>query len=114
MKSCRCPKDDTYQAHPSPPGAQRFSFQAFQFVKSTDVPYVFIHCEVRLCNATDVHSSCAMGCEESTDVKQRLRRATTEDTFSLEQGPIVILTDVSRDVDPLITEHEGKVIDLNF
>lgn len=88
----RCPKDTTFKAHPSLPWVQRFSFQAFQFVLSTDVPYVFIHCEVRLCNATDKESRCAKGCEEvDTDVKLRHRRDEMEDTYSLEQGPIVIL-----------------------
>ncbi|EDO37401.1 predicted protein [Nematostella vectensis] len=89
----KCPRDATLQTHPSPhSGAQRFSFQSFQFVSSKGTPHVFIHCEVRVCKATDESSSCARGCEEPL-VQKRLKRSEreNEDVYNLERGPIILV-----------------------
>ena len=58
---CRCAVDDTLKFHPRPdPQSQRFSLEAFQYVSKH--PYVFLHCKVQICNATDQNSRCAQGC----------------------------------------------------
>ena len=55
--SFRCPNDVTVQYHSSPSvSAQRFSLEAFKFIAGH--PFVFVHCHVTVCNATDLDSQC--------------------------------------------------------
>ena len=80
----RCPVDDTVELYPSPTGTFRFSLEAFEFV---DEPFVFVHCHVIVCNATDPQSRCARGCEK----KPRLRREVQHHKiYSLVQGPMTL------------------------
>ncbi|CAH3026059.1 unnamed protein product, partial [Porites evermanni] len=79
-----CPVDDTVELYPSPTGTFRFSLEAFEFV---DEPFVFVHCHVIVCNATDPQSRCARGCEK----KPRLRREVQHHKiYSLVQGPMTL------------------------
>ena len=68
---------------------QRFSFEAFQFTNDQVEPYLYVHCEVELCNLTDSRPSCMKDCNNRVDT--RLRRAVNTDIYDLERGPIVIL-----------------------
>ena len=80
----RCPVDDTSELYSSPTGTFRFGLEAFEFV---DQPFVFVHCHVIVCNATDPQSRCARGCEK----KPRLRRQVQhQKIYSLAQGPITL------------------------
>ncbi|CAH3173409.1 unnamed protein product [Porites lobata] len=79
-----CPVDDTLELYSSPTGTFRFGLEAFEFV---DQPFVFVHCHVIVCNATDRQSRCARGCEK----KPRLRREVQHhEIYSLAQGPITL------------------------
>ena len=69
--------------------SQRFSFEVFQFLNDQVEPYLFVHCEVELCNLTDSKPSCLKDC--NTKVDSRLRRSANKDVYDLEQGPILIL-----------------------
>ena len=80
----RCPVDDTLELYSSPTGTFRFGLEAFEFV---DQPFVFVHCHVIICNATDPQSRCARGCEK----KPRLRREVQHHKiYSLVQGPMTL------------------------
>ncbi|CAH3182653.1 unnamed protein product, partial [Porites lobata] len=84
-----CAVDNTVEFHHPPnPQNQRFSLEAFQYVGKH--PYVFMHCRVKICNATDPNSRCARGC-----VKRELRSVetlheTADNVYSLAQGPLTL------------------------
>lgn len=78
--------------------SQRFSFEVFQFLNDQVEPYLYVHCEVELCNLTDSKPSCLKDCNDKVD--SRLRRSANKDVHDLEQGPILILRnyeDTSKD-----------------
>ncbi|CAH3190200.1 unnamed protein product, partial [Porites evermanni] len=86
-----CPVDDTLKFYRSPTGTYRFGLEAFEFV---DQPFVFIHCHVIICNASNLQSRCARGCEK----KARLRREVEHhNLYSLAQGPITLDHEIKRD-----------------
>lgn len=94
----RCPKDETVRFHSGPPTTQRFSIEAFKFMNGQVVPYVYIHCEVVLCNLTDGKPSCMQKCDPH--VNTRLRREVNTDYYDLEKGPIIILRDPEDNFEP--------------
>lgn len=86
-----CSVDETLSFHPRPdPQSERWSIEAFQYV-NRDNPFVFIHCKIKVCNATDPNSRCAQGCQPS-----RKRRdaetfpETPDDVYPLAQGPFAL------------------------
>ena len=79
-----CAVDDTVKTFPSPTGNFRFGLEAFQFVKQ---PFVFIHCHVVICNASDAQSRCAQGCQKNARVR---RDVGGHNVYSLAQGPITM------------------------
>ena len=80
----RCAVDDTVVFFPSPTGYYRFGLEAFEFVNET---FVFLHCHMVICNASDTQSKCARGCEK----KSRLRREVGHHkVYSLAQGPLIL------------------------
>ena len=87
----RCSVDETLSFHPRPdPQSERWSIEAFQYVNRNN-PFVFIHCKIKVCNATDPNSRCAQGCQPS-----RKRRdaetfpETPDDVYPLAQGPFAL------------------------
>ena len=88
----------------SPPSVstQRFSLEAFKFI--ADHPFVFVHCHVVVCNATDPGSQCAKKCSSSG----RGKRETNDhvaDKFLLTQGPLHLARGEQRQ------EKRGNVLD---
>ena len=79
-----CAVDDTVEIYPSPKGYYRFGLEAFEFV---DQPFVFIHCHVVICNASDAQSRCAQGCRKNDRVR---RDVGGHNVYSLAQGPITM------------------------
>ena len=67
--------------------AQRFSLEAFKFI--ADHPFVFVHCHVVVCNATDPSSQCAKNCPSSGRVRREVT-GHTNGIFSLVQGPLLL------------------------
>ena len=100
--SLRCPNDVTVKYHSAPSvSAQRFSLEAFKFI--ADHPFVFVHCHVIVCNATDPDSQCAKKCPSSG----RGRRAVSDhvaDVYSLSQGPLHLARETRE-------EKRGKGLD---
>ena len=74
----RCPKDETVRFHSGPSTTQQFSFEAFQFLNAQVEPYLYVHCEVVLCNLTDAEPSCRKDCSDPL-VDSRQKRAVNTD-----------------------------------
>ena len=89
--SHRCSVDvgDTLKFHPSPSDkCQRFSLEAFQFVNKH--PYVFFHCKVKICNASDPNSRCAQGCASRRRRSAKPLPESADDIYALAQGPLTL------------------------
>ena len=71
-------------------GVDRFSTEAFKFI--ADHPFVFVHCQIRICDASNPGSRCAQGCIKEA----RLRRDVRDEDklYPLAQGPLTIATEV--------------------
>ena len=83
----RCPNDVTVQYLSAPSvSAQRFSLEAFKFI--ADHPYVFVHCHVIVCNATDPASKCAKKCSSGGRGRRGISDHMTGDVYTLAQGPV--------------------------
>ena len=83
----RCQNDVTVKYYSGPSSsAQRFSLEAFKFI--ADHPFVFVHCHVIVCNATNPASQCAKKCPSSGRGRRAVSDHVTDDVYSLAQGPI--------------------------
>lgn len=105
--SSSCPKDDTIQFHSSnSTHEQRFSLEAFEFIG--EHAFVFIHCDVKICNATDPNSECIRGCPS------RARRAVEHvpshenPLYSLAQGPLVMSKNTENDEPEINIASNGE------
>ena len=82
-----CSKDDTLQFHSeSSSHRQRFSLEAFKFI--ADHPFVFIHCHVKICNATD--HACARKCSSRDRRAADHVRQDGRPLYSLSEGPFLL------------------------
>ena len=91
--SFSCPVDETTITIQSQKvGVDRFSTEAFKFI--ADHPFVFVHCQIRICDARNPGSRCAQGC-----IKEgRLRRDVSDDgkLYPLAQGPLTVASDAAK------------------
>lgn len=91
--------DSTVTYYSSPQGARRFSFDTFQFTGDYG-SFVYLHCNLVVCNASDPTSRCSVGC--SIDFPRR-RRAMEEEKgvarAGLTEGPFLFRSDVEVDRD---------------
>ncbi|XP_066029720.1 uncharacterized protein [Pocillopora verrucosa] len=98
-----CPSDATVKYHSSPSSrAQRFSVEAFKFIAAH--PFVFVHCQVNVCNATNPGSKCSMKCPSSGRGKRELSDNVTYDVYSLVQGPLHLTHEKRK-------ENRGRILD---
>ena len=67
---------------------QRFSLEAFKFIAYH--PFVFVHCHVTVCNATDSGSQCAKECSSTGRRKRAVGDHVHDDVYSLAQGPLLL------------------------
>jgi len=81
-----CKVDETLTYHPSNERSERFSLESFKFIG--EHAFVFVHCRVRICNASDPDSKCVRDCEErrKRDVSHAIE--SFDDLYPLAQGPI--------------------------
>ena len=85
--SFRCPRDVTVKYHSaSSVSAQRFSLEAFKFI--ADHPFVFVHCHVIVCNASNPSSECVKKCPSSGRGRREVSDHVTDDVYSLARGPL--------------------------
>ncbi|XP_066029585.1 ZP domain-containing protein-like [Pocillopora verrucosa] len=97
-----CPSDVTVKYHSSPSSrAQRFSVEAFKFISAR--PFVFVHCQVPVCYATNSGSKCSMKCPSSGRGKRELSDDVTYDVYSLVQGPLHLTQEKRK-------ENRGRIL----
>ena len=118
---CSVDDDDTLKFHPRPdPQSQRFSLEAFQYVSK--LPYVFFHCKVQICNATDPNSRCAQGCVSRGRRSAKPLPESADDTYALAQGPLTLNrekreaeADETEDADQSMrVASKGKTVSILF
>ncbi|KAK2572582.1 Uromodulin [Acropora cervicornis] len=66
---------------------QRFSIEAFTFIGGHQ--FVYMHCQVRVCNATDPTSRCARGCLRHRGKRSLGATDFKDEQFNLAEGPIM-------------------------
>ncbi|XP_078377512.1 uncharacterized protein LOC144660683 isoform X1 [Oculina patagonica] len=94
-----CIVDSTVTYYSSPQGTRRFSFDTFQFTGSYG-SFVYLHCKLLVCNASDPTSRCSVSC--FTDFPRR-RRAMEEEKgvarAGLTEGPFIFRRDMDVERD---------------
>jgi len=94
-----CVVDSTVTYFSSPQGTRRFSFDTFQFTGGYG-SFVYLHCNLVVCNASDTTSRCSVGC--SIDFPRRRRAMEVEKGVvraGLTEGPFIFSRDVKADRD---------------
>ena len=85
--SFSCAVDDTVNFIPTADKrTQRFSLEAFSFIG--DHQFVFMHCRVKICNATDPNSRCAQGCLDRRKRSLITQESKDEEAY-LAEGPFM-------------------------
>ena len=85
--SFRCPVDDTVMDIPTADKRmQKFKLEAFSFIG--DHQFVYMHCKVLICNATDPNSRCAQGCVNRAK-RSLLTQGSRNEEVHLSQGPFM-------------------------
>ena len=83
----RCAVDDTVEfIQTQDKRIQRFKLEAFKFVG--DHQFVYMHCKVIICNATDDSSRCAQGCVRRGK-RSLITQESKHDEYMLAQGPFM-------------------------
>ena len=100
-----CAVDNTVKLLPSPTGYSRFSLETFEFIKQ---PFMFLHCHMVICNASNTQSRCARGCESNA---RRRRDVTDHKVYSLAQGPVTLdHTNEYEEEDDSITDEKTETV----
>ena len=106
FSNLRCPNDSTMKYHSAPSvGAQRFSLEAFKFI--ADHPFVFVHCHVIVCNASDPGSKCAKSCSSSGRGRREVGGHMTK-LYSLAQGPLHLVRQKREEKRASGLDNSGK------
>ena len=85
---------------------QRFSLEAFKFI--ADHPFVFVHCHVIVCNATDPSSKCNKKCPLSGRGRREVNDHVTDDVYSLAQGPLHVAREKSEEKSDSNADKRGE------
>ena len=84
----RCATDNTVKFIPTvDERTQRFRLEAFKFLG--DHQFVYMHCKVKICNATDPNSRCAQGCLHDRRRRSLYTQETNDEEYNLAQGPFM-------------------------
>ena len=65
---------------------QKFKLEAFSFIG--DHQFVYMHCKVLICNATDPNSRCAQGCVNRAK-RSLMTQGSKNEEVHLSQGPFM-------------------------
>ena len=85
----RCAVDDTVEFKPTDDERiQHFKLESFSFVG--DHPFVYMHCKVKICNATDPNSRCAQGCLHDRRKRSLYSQESDDEEYNLAQGPFML------------------------
>ena len=83
-----CKVDETVMLLPTnDPATDHFKFEAFKFIG--DHQFVYLHCKVKICNATDPNSRCAQGCQEHRRKRSLYTEESESEEYSLAEGPFI-------------------------
>ncbi|XP_074623711.1 uncharacterized protein LOC141881766 isoform X2 [Acropora palmata] len=106
-----CAVDETVAFIPSGnEHLQRYSIEAFTFLG--DHEFVYMHCRVKICNATDTNSRCAQGCIPQRGRRSALKRRQSEDDeANLAAGPFTRKHEDGENSQLQETERELKDTD---
>ena len=55
-----------------------------------DHPFVYMHCKVKICNATDPNSRCAQGCLHDRRKRSLYSQESNDEEYDLAQGPFTL------------------------
>lgn len=89
---------------------QRYSIEAFTFLG--DHEFVYLHCRVKICNATDPSSRCAQGCIPQRGRRSALIRGQSkDDEANLAEGPFTRKHEDGENSQLQETERELKDTD---
>lgn len=95
LSTFSCPVDKTTAVVKSIKVSKaRFKTEAFKFI--ADHPFVFFHCEIRICDARNSNSRCAQGC--ITEMRKRRDVRNDDVLYPLAQGPLTISSDMTPNV----------------
>lgn len=101
-----CVVDSTVKFYPGPQGTRRFSFDTFQFTGEYG-GFVYLHCKLVVCNATDPNSRCNVDC--FTDFPRRRRRAMEKEKgvarAGLSEGPFLFKSEREGDKESVHSEE---------
>ena len=91
---------------------ERYKLEAFSFVG--DHPFVYLHCKVKICNASDPNSRCAQGCLHDRRKRSLYSEETSDDEYNLAQGPFILSDEETDETNALETltgdaEKSGKL-----
>ena len=85
-------------------GVSRFKTEGFKFI--ADHPFVFVHCQIRICDAENLKSRCTQGCVKGFRKRRDVR---IDDTlYPLAQGPLTLDSDGTEMVAPRKSTVSGK------
>lgn len=118
--SCRCKQDDTVTfISTEDKRTQHFSIEAFSFLG--DHQFVFMHCRVKICNATDPQSRCAQGCLQQRRKRSLWTNLGRDEEYSVSHGPFMRkdeeeqVRDVQDSTDDLLKKDiKGKPLIINY
>ena len=93
---------------------ERFKLESFSFVG--DHPFVYMHCKVKICNATDPNSRCAQGCLHDRRKRSLYSEESNDEEYFLAQGPFMLSEEENDEAEALETltgvgnvEKSGKL-----
>ena len=108
--SFRCPVDDTVMDIPTADKRmQKFKLEAFSFIG--DHPFVYMHCKVLICNATDPNSRCAQGCVNRAK-RSLMTQGSRNEEVHLSQGPFMRGDDEKDKEETKLEETEKDMRDV--
>ena len=101
----RCAIDDTVEfIETADERMQRFKLESFSFVG--DHPFVYMHCRVKICNATDPNSRCEQGCLHERRKRSLYSQGSNDEEAYLAQGPFMLPDQEANDQETLTGERD--------
>ena len=108
--SFRCPVDDTVMDIPTADKRmQKFKLEAFSFIG--DHQFVYMHCKVLICNASDPNSRCAQGCVNRAK-RSLMTQGSRNEEVHLSQGPFMRGDDEKDKEETKLEETEKDMRDV--
>ena len=88
---------------------QKFKLEAFSFIG--DHQFVYMHCKVLICNATDPNSRCAQGCVNRAK-RSLMTQGSRNEEVHLSQGPFMRGDDEKDKEETKLEETEKDMRDV--